>query len=154
MKTKPESLLDLYFYRVKVSRELEKNDLMYLNWHDYSWLELNIVLALKAGSATAPYLTEKIFGFKYTKSLQLKHRTSVIKALNRLLQIKMVRKYPVHRHDGIGRPSVRYALMSNIVTLEKKCSNCKNSNYLVIKHEGKVKCIYCGLEWIVPGVKK
>jgi hypothetical protein len=150
----PERMMELFFYRVKVPRDLNADDIGGLYWHDYSWLELNILLILKVDPTTAPYITEKVFGLSYTKSGQLKHRSAVVSALTRLIEIKMVRKYPTHRHEKIGRPVVKYALTSAIVTLNKKCPHCKNNNYRVKKVEGKVKCIYCGLEWMVPGVKK
>ena len=154
VKTRPEDMLDLYFYRVKVPDELTSGDVGDFYCREYSRLELNIILMLKRDPATAPYLVEKIFGLEYTGSLQLKHRSAMISALNRLIGLKMVKKYKVHRHDSIGRPPVKYALTGHIVTTHKKCPHCKNNNYRVLKADGKLKCIYCGLEWTVPGVKR
>jgi hypothetical protein len=151
---RPDEMIDLYFYKVKVPDELSGDDIGDFYCREYSWLELNIILMLKRDPATAPYLVEKIFGLSYTATGQIKHRSALVHALTRLVGLKIVRKYATRRHEDTGRPPVKYALTGNIVTTHKKCPHCKNNNYRILKAKGMLKCIYCGLEWTVPGVKR
>jgi hypothetical protein len=153
----PEKLMDLYFYRVKVPDKLKADDIGDLYWSDFSYLQLQIILELKGGPMTAPDLVEKIFGLGYTEQTgMLKHRTHVIAECKRLNKIGIVRSYRAKVKSVTARayrPRTKYTLTAPIVTLKRKCPNCHNSNYRVLEKIGRVKCLYCGLEWEVPASK-
>jgi len=156
---RPDELLDLYFYRVKVPAQLNADEIGNLYWSEFSYLQLQILLELKKSvdhGQTATNLVEKIFGLYYTKTGMVRHRTYVIAECNRLAKAKLVRSYRERQKTLVGkaaRPRTKFVLTSNIVTLKTKCSNCHNQNYRFLEKQGRVKCIYCGLEWEVPEIR-
>lgn len=145
----------LFFYRVKVPRELKGLDLGVLNYFDFSELELSVLVKLRRRPLTAPVLVELIFGLEFTKNGYLRFRSNVVRACNKLKEKKLIRSYKERSFGctGLGRPRIKYELISKIVTLERKCPNCKSENYTYLENVGKIKCLVCNLEYDIIGEK-
>jgi DNA-binding HxlR family transcriptional regulator len=138
------AVMKLYYYRVKVPRELKGMDIGDYHHVDFLRLELDILLRIRAnGRPMHVYqLAEKLE--RSPKAIDKKCRMLVKKNLLRRVKTKPI---------GPGRPKIKYALTNRVVTLYKTCPKCGNNNYHVLDRENKIQCIGCKLKWVIPGVK-
>lgn len=152
-RRKNDTLMRLFFYRVKVPRDLTGVDLGDLYYKDFTRTDLDVLMTINFWKGvTAVQIVDKLYGIKRTKSGQVSKRSSIVESCQRLIKMGLIRKYNEANPDHPGRRRKKYKLTHEPVTLTKKCPNCENNNYFLLKRSMKIQCINCGLKWKIPGV--
>ena len=137
--------MSLFYFRVKVKRDIDE-DIGGVQYFSYSPLEMDILMHLKAREKgmNVDTMMDKVYGERAESK-----RVLILRSCKKLIDKGKVRKYKSFHSTGVGRPRVFYNTVKEIVVLTKKCPNCTNNVYELLKEKEAIQCVYCSLKWKV-----
>jgi DNA-binding MarR family transcriptional regulator len=150
-KKRNDAVMRLFYFRVKVPRDLNSCDIGDLYYKDFSRTDLDVLSMIRYNDGlTATDIVNRLYGVKFTVTGMVSKRSTVVERCQKLIKLGLIRKYNAKGDGRPGRRKVKYKLNHKIVTLYKECPSCGNYNYSILEKSKKIQCINCSLKWEIP----